>query len=181
MTTLSSTPAFTGRVFTVTRDRVRLPHGVDATLDLVRHRGSAVLLPMPDPQTLLIVRQYRHALGRAIWEVPAGSLEEGEDPVEGARRECHEEVGYWPGRVELLASLYPSPGYTTEVMHFYRMTELTVPEHAAEQDPDEDLEVRAVSLTTLAEMVASGEVVDMKTVVALTLLTAAERRPSQLE
>lgn len=126
---------------------------------------------MPDPQTLLLVRQYRHALGRAIWEVPAGTLEEGEDPVDGARRECHEEVGYWPNRVELLASLYPSPGYTTEVMHFYRLTELTVPEHAAAHDPGEDIEVMAVPVPRLARMIADGEVVDMKTVVALTLLT----------
>jgi ADP-ribose pyrophosphatase len=170
MTTLSSSTVFEGKVFRVTRDRVRLPHGVDATLDMVQHRGSAVLLPMLDAQTLLLVRQYRHALGRAIWEVPAGSLEEGEDPVAGARRECHEEVGRWPGSVELLASLYPSPGYTTEVMHFYRLTDLAVPDHAAEQDADEHLEVREVTLTELAAMVAHGEIVDMKTVVGLSLL-----------
>lgn len=173
MTTLSSTTVFEGRVFRVTRDRVQLPHGVEATLDMVQHRGSAVLLPMLDDETLLLVRQYRHALGRAIWEVPAGSLEEGEDPVEGARRECHEEVGRWPGTVELLASLYPSPGYTTEVMHFYRLTDLTVPEHEAEQDEDEHLEVQAVTLDELRAMVATGEIVDLKTVVALQLLAGA--------
>ncbi len=172
MTDPSTSIAFTGRVFSVTRERVRLPHGVETTIDLVQHRGSAVLLPMPDPQTVLLVRQYRHALGRAIWEVPAGTLEEGEDPVDGARRECHEEVGYWPNRVELLASLYPSPGYTTEVMHFYRLTELGVPDHAAAHDPGEDIEVMAVPVPRLGEMILNGEIVDMKTVVAYTLLTA---------
>jgi len=170
MALLSSSTVFEGRIFDVTRDRVRLPHGKEATLDLVRHRGSAVLLPVQDDGRLLLVRQYRHALGRAIWEVPAGSLEAGEDPVEGARRECHEEVGLWPGEVELLASYYPSPGYTTEVMHFYRLTALADPGHEAEQDPDEHLEVRAVTLDELRTMIAAGEVVDLKTVAALQLL-----------
>jgi ADP-ribose pyrophosphatase len=175
MTTLSSTTIFTGRVFSVTRDLVRLPHGTDATLEIVRHRGSVVLLPVPHDDSLMLVRQYRHALGRAVWEVPAGSLEEGEDPVEGARRECHEEVGRWPGRVELLASLYPSPGYTDEVMHFYRLTDLSIPDQPAVLDPDEDLEVRTVSLDELGTMIAKGEVVDMKTVVAKQLLTDTRR------
>lgn len=173
MTVLSSELVFAGRVFSVTRDVVRLPHGTDATLDIVRHRGSVVLLPMPDGHSVMLVRQYRHALGRAVWEVPAGTLEEGEDAFEGARRECHEEVGQWPGEVELLSSFYPSPGYTTEVMHFYRLTNLSVPDHAAAHDPDEDLEVRTVTLDELAAMVAAGEVVDMKTVVALHLLVGS--------
>lgn len=166
MATLSSSTVFTGRVFSVTRDRVQLPHGTEATLDIVRHRGSVVLLPMPDDRSVMLVRQYRHALGRAVWEVPAGTIDEGEDAVDGARRECHEEVGRWPGRVELLGSFYPSPGYTTEVMHFYRLTELSVPDAPAEQDPDEHLEVRTVTLDELESMIATGEVVDMKTVVA---------------
>lgn len=170
MSTLASETVFTGRVFSVTRDLVRLPHGSETTLDIVRHRGSVVLLPMPDDHSVILVRQYRHALGRTVWEVPAGTLEEGEDAVEGARRECHEEVGRWPEDVELLASLYPSPGYTTEVMHFYRATKLTVPSHAAAHDPDEDLEVRTVTLHELDAMITAGDVVDMKTVVARQLL-----------
>ncbi len=166
MTLLSSDTMFTGRVFAVTRDRVALPHGTEATLDLVRHRGSVVLVPMPDAASVMLVRQYRHALGRAIWEVPAGTIDEGEDPLDGARRECHEEVGRWPQRAELLGSFYPSPGYTTEVMHFYKLTELAEPDAPAEQDPDEHLEVRTVTLEELGRMIAAGEIVDMKTVVA---------------
>lgn len=171
MTTLSSDLVFDGRVFDVTRDRVKLPHGVEATLEIVRHPGSVVLMPMPDQTSLLLVRQYRHALGRAVWEIPAGSLEDGEAPEDGARRECHEEVGRWPGTVERLASLYPSPGYTTEVMHFYKLTELSIPDVPATLDPDEDLEVRQVTLDELAAMIRSGQVEDMKTVVAWQLLS----------
>jgi ADP-ribose pyrophosphatase len=172
MTELQSTLAFTGRVFTVTRDRVRLPHGVEATLDVVRHRGSVVLIPMPDPDSIILVRQYRHAIGRHVWELPAGSLDPGETADTAALRECHEEIGQAATHAERIASLYPSPGYTTEVMHFYVLTGLHTPQHAAAQDDDEHLEPRRFSLAELRSLAASGELQDMKTVAALPLLDA---------
>ncbi len=170
MTQLESTTVFEGRVFTVTRDRVRLPHGVETTLDVVRHRGSVVLIPMPDPSSVILVRQYRHAIGQHVWELPAGSLDPGEDADAAALRECHEEIGQLATKAERIASLYPSPGYTTEVMHFYRLTGLHVPAHTAEQDEDEHLEPRTFSLDQLGEAVARGEITDMKTVAALQFL-----------
>jgi ADP-ribose pyrophosphatase len=170
MTELESTLEYTGRVFTVTRDRVRLPHGVEATLDVVRHRGSVVLIPMPDPGSVILVRQYRHAIGQHVWELPAGSLDPGEEPEAAALRECHEEIGQVATTAELIASLYPSPGYTTEVMHFYRLTGLHEPDHAAEQDEDEHLEPRVFTLDEVRSGVARGEITDMKTVAALQLL-----------
>ncbi len=166
----SSTLEYTGRVFTVTRDRVRMPHGVEATLDIVRHRGSVVLIPMPDPSSVILVRQYRHAIGQHVWELPAGSLDPGEDADTAALRECHEEIGQLASSAERMASLYPSPGYTTEVMHFYRLTGLHTPAHTAEQDEDEHLEPRTFTLAELRDAVAKGEITDMKTVAALQLL-----------
>jgi ADP-ribose pyrophosphatase len=162
-----STLEYTGRVFTVTRDRVRLPHGVETVMDIVRHRGSVVLIAMPDEASVILVRQYRHAISQHLWELPAGSLEPGEDAVAAALRECHEEIGQAATTAERVASLYPSPGYTTEVMHFYKLTGLYVPNHTAEQDEDEHLEPRTFSLQELREMVAAGEITDMKTVAAL--------------
>jgi len=170
MTEIESTTVFEGRVFTVTKDRVRLPHGVEATLDIVRHRGSVVLIPMPDPSSVILVRQYRHAIGQSVWELPAGSLDPGEDADAAALRECHEEIGQVATNAERIASLYPSPGYTTEVMHFYRLTGLRVPASVAEQDEDEHLEPRTFSLDELRAAVARGEITDMKTVAALQLL-----------
>ncbi len=170
MTDIESTLEYTGRVFTVTRDRVRLPHGVETTLDIVRHRGSVVLIPMPDPSSVILVRQYRHAIGQHVWELPAGSLEAGEDAEAAARRECHEEIGQLPADAERIASLYPSPGYTTEVMHFYKLTGLHVPSHSVEADEDEHLEPRTFTLDELRSLVAAGEITDMKTVAALQLL-----------
>lgn len=170
MTELESTLEYTGRVFTVTRDRVQLPHGVEATLDVVHHRGSVVLIPMPDPASVILVRQYRHAIGRHVWELPAGSLDPGEEADAAALRECHEEIGQAASTAERIASLYPSPGYTTEVMHFYRLTGLHAPTHVAEQDEDEYLEPRTFSLDELRAAVQDGEITDMKTVAALQFL-----------
>lgn len=167
MTATESTLQFAGRIFTVTRDRVRLPHGVETTLDVVRHRGSVVLIPMPDPSSVILVRQYRHAIGQHVWELPAGSLEPGEDAEVAALRECHEEIGQLATSAERIASLYPSPGYTTEVMHFYKLTGLHVPAYSAEQDEDEHLEPRTFTLDELRALVAAGSITDMKTVAAL--------------
>lgn len=173
MSQIDSTPVFEGRVFTVTKDRVRMPHGVETTLDVVRHRGSVVLIPMPDTDSVILVRQYRHAIGRHVWELPAGSLDPGEAADAAALRECHEEIGLLATDAERIASLYPSPGYTTEVMHFYRLTGLHAPGHDAEQDEDEHLEPRTFTLGEMREAVARGEIVDMKTVAALQLLEGA--------
>ena len=85
---LSQSTGYTGRVFTVTTDRVRLPNGREATLDIVRHRGSVVMLPMPDDSHVILIRQYRYALERWIWELPAGSLDPGEEPATAATRCC---------------------------------------------------------------------------------------------
>jgi ADP-ribose pyrophosphatase len=170
MSQIESTTVFEGRVFTVTHDRVALPHGVETTLDVVRHRGSVVLVPMPDESSVILVRQYRHAIGRHVWELPAGSLEPGEDADVAALRECHEEIGQLATHVERIASLYPSPGYTTEVMHFYRLTGLHVPDHSAQQDEDEHLEPKTFSLAELRALAMRGEITDMKTVAALQFL-----------
>ena len=157
-------------MFTVTRDRVRLPHGVETTLDVVRHRGSVVLIPMPDPSSVILVRQYRHAIGQHVWELPAGSLDPGEDADVAALRECHEEIGQLATTAERIASLYPSPGYTTEVMHFYRLTGLHVPDHAADRTRTSTSSPARSASTNCATLVASGEITDMKTVAALQLL-----------
>ncbi|HTU98991.1 MAG TPA: NUDIX hydrolase, partial [Luteitalea sp.] len=120
-------------------------------------------------------RQYRHAIGQHVWELPAGSVDPGEEADTAALRECHEEIGQAATQAERIASLYPSPGYTTEVMHFYVLTGLHTPAEEAEQDEDEHLEPRTFTLDELRALVAAGEITDMKTVAALQLLTASPR------
>ena len=170
---LSSRLVYEGRIFDVTVDRVRLPHGREATLEIVRHDGSVVLVPIDDEGRVLLVRQYRHAAGRFLWELPAGSLEVGEDPDEAARRECQEELGLIPGRLERLLTLFPTPGFCTEEMTFYRATALRPPgpgDAEAHQDEDESIEVGLFTPEHVAEMIDRGEIADLKTVAGLSLL-----------
>jgi ADP-ribose pyrophosphatase len=167
---LQSERIFDGKVFDVDRDRVRLPNGREVTLDVVRHPRSVVLLPMPDPRKVVLVRQYRYVVNRHLWELPAGSVDEGEEPEAAARRECHEEIGQVPDTIVRLAALYPTPGYCDEEMVFFRLSGLTTPEEAAAQDEDEDIESRVFTLSDAREMVRRGEIVDMKTLVGLTLI-----------
>jgi len=161
---------FEGKVFSVDRDRVRLPHGPSVTLDVVRHPPSVVILPVPEAGQVTLVRQYRHAVGRWLWEAPAGSVDEGETPEQAARRECHEEIGQAPETVVRLGALYPTPGYCDEEMIFFRVSGLAEPVEAAAVDEDEDLEVQTFPLREARDMVRRGEIVDMKTVVALTMI-----------
>lgn len=159
-----------GRIFSVSVDRVVLPNGRTVDLEIVRHARSVVLLPMPDPDHVVLIRQYRYAIDRWIWELPAGSVDPGETPEAAARRECHEEIGQVPSRVELLAVFFPTPGFCDEEMLFYRLEGLATPAVAAPRDDDEQIEPRTCSLAEARAMVARGAIVDMKTAVGLGLV-----------
>ena len=161
---------FDGKVFDVDRDRVRMPNGRAVTLDVVRHPRSVVLLPVPEPGHIILIRQYRYPVNRWLWELPAGSVDPGEDPEGAARRECHEEIGQVPDTIVRLSALYPTPGYCDEEMYFFRVSGLSEPSEAAALDEDEDIEPRVFTLRDARDMVKRGEIVDMKTVVGLALL-----------
>lgn len=164
---------FEGRILTVNVESITLPRGERLEAEIVRHPGSVVLIPVTDRGEIVLVRQYRHAIGRSVWELPAGSLEPGEDPGAAAERECHEEIGLIPSAVERLGAFFPTPGYSDEEMAFYRATGLRAPsadDPFARQDEDEDIESRAFSVDAIRQMVASGEMTDLKTVAGLTLM-----------
>ena len=118
---------YRGRVFSLSVDRVTLPSGHTTTMDVVRHPGSVVLVPMPEPGQVILIEQYRYAVDQFLWELPAGTLAAGEAELAGAARECEEEIGLVPGRLELLGRLLPTPGFCDETMAFYGCTELTPP------------------------------------------------------
>lgn len=161
---------FEGKVFSVDRERVTLPHGPTVALDVVRHPQSVVILPVPEAGHIILIRQYRHAVGRWLWEVPAGSVDEGETAEAAARRECHEEIGQLPETVVRLGSLYPTPGYCDEEMVFFRVSGLHEGAEPAAVDEDEDIEARTFTLREARDMARRGEIVDMKTVVGLGLI-----------
>jgi len=161
---------FDGRVFAIDRDRVRMPNGREVVVDVVRHPRSVVLIPVPEPGHVVLIRQFRYAVNKYLWELPAGSVDPGEEPEAAAKRECHEEIGQLPDTVVRLAALLPTPGYCDEEMIFFRVSGLSVPEEAAALDEDEDIEPRTFTIADAREMVRRGEITDMKTVVGLTLI-----------
>jgi ADP-ribose pyrophosphatase len=161
-----------GRIFRFEVDTVTLPTGHTVEMEVIRHPGSVVLLPVPVPGQVILIRQYRYTIDRYIWELPAGSLKPGEDPDAAAARECEEEIGLVPRRTERLKAFYPTPGFCDELMNFYRCTELAKPaaDSTAQKDEDEDIEPRTFTVDEARQLVASGEIVDLKTVAGLTLL-----------
>lgn len=164
---------FEGRVFRVEVDRVVMPNGRRVDMDIVRHPGSVVLLPTPSDREIVLIRQYRYAVDRWLWELPAGTLKPGEDPAAAAARECEEEIRLVPGRVERLRSFYPTPGFCDEEMIFFRCAELRAPgaQSPAAPDEDEDIEPRVFTLEDARALLRDGEIADLKTAVGLALLT----------
>lgn len=163
---------YEGRIFKVEVDRVQLPSGHTVNMDIVRHPGSVVMIPMPTPDQVILIRQYRYTIDRWIWELPAGSLVPGEDPATGAARECEEEIGLVPASVRRMRSFYPTPGFCDEEMIFFRCTDLQRPSpgSTAHKDLDEDLEPRTFALDEARRLLHSGEIVDLKTAIGLTLI-----------
>ena len=162
--------AYTGKVVRLDVDTVRFPDGSTGELELIRHPGAAAVVPCAsDPAsgdpTILMIRQFRHAAGGPVWEIPAGTLAPGEAPEVCARRELREETGVAAERIERLTSIYTTPGFTDEVIHLFWAQGLTQGEAAREHD--EFIEVVPRRLSEVLTAIRSGEIQDAKTVVAL--------------
>ena len=169
---LARTIVHKGRIIQVEIDVVKLPGGHTVDMEIVRHPGSVVMLPIPEPGKIILIRQYRYAIDRWIWELPAGSLKPGENPDTAAARECEEEIGLVPARVTRLGGYFPTPGFCDEIMIFYRCEELGPPpaDSKARKDADEEIEPRTFTIAEARALVASGEIIDLKTLAGLTLV-----------
>lgn len=163
---------YRGRVFSVEVEDVVLPNGHATEMAFVRHRPSVVLIPVRDDGQIVMIRQYRHALRRDLWELPAGNVDAGELPEAAAARECEEEIGQVPARVERLGAFYPTPGYCDEEMIFFRVSGLHAPpaDSPHKPDADEDITTFAMPAADAKALVARGDVIDLKTAYALTLI-----------
>ena len=163
---------FKGRVFSVEVEQRRFPNGQEHEVAIVRHNPSVVLSPIPDDGRVLLIRQYRASLDRMIWEIPAGRVDDGEQPDAAAARECEEEIGLVPGTLERIRGLYPTPGFCDEELIFYRVSNLRPPppDSSHRPDADEDIESMAVTLDEARAMVERGEIIDLKTAYGLSLV-----------
>jgi ADP-ribose pyrophosphatase len=156
---------FRGRVITVNVETVTLPNGARAPLEIVHHPGGATIVAIDAQGRVCMLRQFRHAAGGWIWELPAGKLEPPEPPAECARRELIEEAGCTAARWDSLGSFFSSPGVFTEVIHVYLARELTAVDRAHEQH--EVIEVHWLPLETAWRKAVKGEYTDGKTLVGL--------------
>jgi ADP-ribose pyrophosphatase len=156
---------FKGRIVTLDIDTVTLPNGATVELEMIHHPGAAAVVPMKEDGTVILIRQYRHAAGGYIYEIPAGKLHPGEDPKLCAARELQEEIGYRADSLELLTSILTTPGFTDEVIHIYKGTGLT--KGKQDLDHDEVIEIVELSLEKALAQIIDGTIRDGKTIVGL--------------
>lgn len=156
---------YKGRIVNLNLETVTLPNGAQVELEVIHHPGASAVVPMKDDRTVILIRQYRHAVGGYIYEIPAGKLHPGEDPRECAQRELEEEIGYQAASLELLTSILTTPGFTDEVIHIYKGTGLT----PGKQDlgHDEVIEIIELPLEKAIAQIRDGTIKDGKTIVGL--------------
>lgn len=162
--------AYSGRILNLDVDSVRFPDGSEGELEIIRHPGAAAVVPLasdpagPDP-VVLMLRQFRHAAGGTLWEIPAGRLDGGETPEACAQRELREEAGVTAGRIDRLTTIWTTPGFTDEAIHLFLARDLVAATAALE--PDEFIEVVPRPLSEVLVGIRDGEIRDGKTVAAI--------------
>ena len=159
------------RTYRVVVDNITMPNGITTDMHVLRHPGAAVIVPVKADSRVVLIKQYRHAIGDYIWEIPAGTLDPPETPLACAKRELVEEAGYSANEWEKLGEILPSPGYSDERIYLFLAADLK----PAEQNLDEDelLNVHEFGFDEAMEMIDSGKIEDGKTICGL--LKAAKR------
>ena len=168
---LASRRCFEGKVFGVRSDTVCYGDGTEHVIDVVEHAASLAIIATPTPNELILVRQYRHPANSWLWEVPAGTAEPNETPADGARRELREETGYRAGRIRAVGSAWMTPGFCSELMHFFHAEQLEA--GAPAFDDDERIEIGTFTREAAWRLVAE-RAADAKTLLALFWLQGGE-------
>ena len=164
-TVIGTEEIFKGRIVHLRVDTVRLPDGKESKREIVAHSGAVCVVAVTEEKTILLVRQFRLAAGGILLEIPAGTLEAGEEPLACASRELEEETGYQAAEIVPLFSAYLAPGYSTELIHAFLATGLTATQ--THFDADENLELIALPVAEIERRLLSGEFQDAKTIAAL--------------
>jgi amino-acid N-acetyltransferase len=163
--TISSQQIYDGRAIKVRVDTVLTPSGRKTTREIVEHVDAIVAVPIDENNDVVMIKQYREAVGRELLELPAGGIDDGEQPVDTVKRELQEEIGYLPGKVEKIGGFYPAPGYNTEYLHLYLASELTPSRLVAEDT--EEIKVVRVPVSKIHKLIDSGEICDAKSIIGL--------------
>lgn len=166
--TLSSKLIYEGKVIKVFNEEVLLPNGNKSTRDIVRHKGACTILAEHDGK-ILFIRQFRKALNKVIYEIPAGGIEENEDIFSCAKRELNEETGYEAKTMQHLSSVYSTPGFSDEVIHIFCTDKIIKSDHKKDCDVDEFIDVYFIEKSRVLEMILCGEINDAKTICAFFL------------
>lgn len=165
---LSSKKIYEGKILTLNVDNVRLSSGRESVRELIIHNGGVTIVAQVEPNKVVLIKQYRYAIGKVFWELPAGTLKRNEEPLQAAKRELKEETGYIANNWGSLGIVYPLPGYSSEVLYFFKATDLIDDE--AEPDPDENIEVKVMDLKEAWQMIKDGEIRDAKTISGISLV-----------
>jgi len=171
-TVKDSTLIYSGRVVDLTTETIILPDGKEINREVVRHPGATAIVPLISPGEVVLLRQFRYCAGKVLWEIPAGTLEPGEEPIECAGRELIEETGYRAGELTAMGGFFPSPGICNEYLHLFLATRLEPCD--THFDVDEQITVHTVPLDEAFRKIDSGEIVDAKTIVGLLKLGRME-------
>lgn len=173
--TITRETVYHGRAFNVRRDEVKLPNKRSMHVDVIEHPGAVTILPVDDEGRILFVRQYRHAVGTQLLELPAGTLDPDEQPDACALREIREETGFAAGKIVKLGEFFLAPGYSTEYMLVYLATNLN--HDPLPKDKDEFITLEAIPVKKAYELAMNGELMDGKSLAALLLAQPYIRNP----
>lgn len=165
---LDKKSVFKGKILLdVHLDKVMLPNGTEVRLECIKHPGAATIVPFLSKDEIILIRQYRPVVDKYIWEIPAGTLKRGENPIRCAKRELEEEIGYKANSIEYLAHIYTTPGFTNECIHIYKATRLS--KVRTKPESDEILSVRNFTISKIRQMFKEKRIIDAKTIAGLAM------------
>jgi ADP-ribose pyrophosphatase len=170
---LSTQQIYQGRAVNIRVDTVEKAGGTKTTREVVEHSDCIAVVALDEQGSIILVRQFRHAVDRFLLEIPAGGIDPGEEPVDSVRRELQEEIGYFPRKIDSLGGFYSTPGYGTEYLHCFVAADL-VPARLVAEDTD-DIELIRASPAQIPQLIASGEICDAKSIAALLMFLFGRR------